>query len=120
MHIGNKFNCTQCEQENIKESKQLALAHHVHVGELIAIELIENKLDENKESIELTTRFDYSSFHLASLFPPERFACREMVRGAEGEKPSQPACQRTSRFLANIARYACCKRFIAISILIFH
>lgn len=34
---------------------------------MIAIDVIENKLDENKESIELTNSFDYSYFLYSHL-----------------------------------------------------
>lgn len=69
------------------------IAEHQRIHRLIAIELIENKLDENKKSIELTHSYRFMYSHL----------CVENI----------------SMCYECITRIFC-KRFIAISILIFH
>jgi hypothetical protein len=59
MHIGNKFNKMEREESH-------NIAKHQRIHRLIAIELIENKLDENKKSIELSF---HSIIHIALLSP---------------------------------------------------
>lgn len=54
MHIENKFNKIHSQCTRMEKKKNHNIAKHQRVHRLIAIELIENKLDENKKSIELT------------------------------------------------------------------
>lgn len=95
-----KSRCTTKQRPTAKHQ-----TFHIKEFRLIAIELIENKLDENKESIELTISFDYSYVLYSHLCVRRKHFNRLMVMSA-------------SRFGKCFSVFR--KRFVAISILIFH
>lgn len=105
-----------------KTSKNQNNLHHVvqlHARELIAIELIGNKLDENKESIELTILFDYS-YSISHFEIPTWAFIANVSKWLMWGMGKGLRFTFASFFFRGENFSLCYKRFEPISILIFH